>query len=284
MNNNPLSKYFRQAGAYVKLPTLGIWYTDGSVSLNDEGEIPIYPLSAIDDILLNTPDAMLNGQALEKVVKNCAPDVKNIKQLLIPDLETIFVGMKAASNNGKFDIDKKCPKCEYENTYEIDCNRLLDSSVAVDESDRKITFNNELEVWVKPYTFEMRQIFIKREFEEEKLLRAIDESNKKLDELEKAGILAESVDRISKITFDLVSKSIEKIVLLQTGDTITDQKHINEWLTNISKKEADIVIESVNKLNSVGPKKDFQAQCKKCEHVWTETLNFDPTSFFVKPS
>jgi hypothetical protein len=284
MNNNPLSKYFRQAGAYVRLPTLGIWYTDGSVNLNDEGEIPIYPLSAIDDILLNTPDAMLNGQALEKVIKNCAPDVKDIKKLLIPDLETIFVGMKAASNNGKFDLDRKCPKCEYENTYEVNCNGLLATSTIINENDRKITFNGELEVWVKPYTFEMRQLFIKREFAEEKLLRSIDESNKQIDELEKAKILAESVDRISNITFDLVSKSIEKIVLLQTNETITDKNHINEWLTNISKKEADIVIETVNKLNSVGPNKEFPAQCTKCEHTWTETLNFDPSSFFGKSS
>ena len=284
MTNNPLSKFFRQAGAYVKLPTNGIWYTDGAVNLTDEGEVPIYPLSAIDDILLNTPDAMLNGQALEKVIKNCVPDVKDIKKLLIPDLETIFVGMKAASNNGKFDLDRKCPTCEHENTYEVNCNGLLATATSIDESDRKLTFNGELEVWVKPYNFEMRQIFIKREFAEEKLLRAIDESNKNIDELEKAKILGESVDRISKITFDLVSKSIEKIVMIQTNETITDSNHINEWLTNISKTEADIVIQAVNKLNAVGPNKEFQAVCIKCDHAWTETLNFDPSSFFVKSS
>ena len=80
MNDNPLSQYFRQPGAYVKLPTQGYWYKDGSIQLTQEGEVAVYPLSAIDDILLNTPDAMLNGQALEKVLKNCVPDIKDIKK------------------------------------------------------------------------------------------------------------------------------------------------------------------------------------------------------------
>ena len=147
MSDNPLSQYFRQATTYIKLPTLGLWYGDGTVKLTDDGEVAVYPMSAIDDILLNTPDAMLNGQALEKVIKNCVPDVKDIKKLLLPDLETIFVGMKAASSNGKFDIDKKCPSCDTENTYEVSCDTLLAMSTAIDQNDCKITINDELEIY-----------------------------------------------------------------------------------------------------------------------------------------
>lgn len=284
MSDNPLSQYFRQATTYVKLPTKGLWYQDGSVNLTVDGEVAVYPLSAIDDIMLNTPDAMLNGQALEKVIKNCVPDVKNIKNLLIPDLETIFVGIKSASNNGKFELDRKCPKCNYENTYEMLCNGILSTLEYINEADTQVKFDDQLIIWVKPYTFEMRQMFIKREFEEERLLRSIDESNKTVDELTKAKILAESVGRISEITFELVSRSVEKIYMVQKDTYVTDKKFINEWLTSISKTQADIVIDAVNKLNAVGVSKQFNAVCTSCNHEWEETMNFDPSSFFGKLS
>lgn len=284
MSDNPLSQFFRQATVYVKLPTKGLWYADNSVTLTQDGEVGIFPLSALDDILLNTPDAMLNGQALEKVVKNCVPDIKDIKKLLIPDLEAIFVGIKGASNNGKFDLDRKCPKCSHENTYEVNCNNLLAATNFINEQDTEIAFQDDLIVHVKPYTFEMRQIFIKREFEEERLLRAVDDSNKEIDDLTKARILAESIDRISKITFDLVSRSVEKIVLVKQNKTIVDKKHINEWLVNISKAQADIVIEAVNKLNAAGISKALPVTCSKCQHSWEETMSFDPSSFFGKLS
>ena len=57
---NPLKQYFRQPSVFVRLPTKGIWYKNGEVTLTGDNEVAIYPMSAIDDIMLNTPDAMLN--------------------------------------------------------------------------------------------------------------------------------------------------------------------------------------------------------------------------------
>lgn len=284
MSENPLKKHFRQPALYVKLPTLGHWYSADEVVMTEDNEIAVYPMAALDDIMLNTPDAMLNGQALEKVIKSCVPDIKNVKRLMLPDLDALFVGIKSAANNGIADYDRKCPKCNHENTFELNCQMLLDHMTHINNDDLTVNFNDELIVHVKPYDFEMRQLFIKREFEEEKLIRAIEASNKDLDELEKASILGESVDRLSHITFTLVSRSIEKIEMLKEKTTVTSQEFINEWLISITKQQADIVIEAVNKLNATGIMKSIDVQCTNCEHTWSDPLNFDPTSFFVKRS
>jgi hypothetical protein len=127
----------------------------------------------------------------------------------------------------------------------------------------------------------MRQLFIKKEFEEEKLIRSLD-LNKEIDELEKANVLGESVDRIAQLTFTLVSKSIEKIIVHSQNITVTDQKHISEWLLGITKAESDIVIDAVNKLNQTGILKEMSVSCQSCGHNWQEQLSFDPTSFFAK--
>lgn len=282
MSNNPLKKYFRQPALYLKLPTVGRWYNSQDVELNQDSEVAVYGLSALDDIMLNTPDAMLNGQALENVIKNCVPSVKNVKVLMVPDIEAIFLGIKIATNNGKYEIDRKCPNCQADANFEVNCYSLLDHTTYIDDSDIKISFDDDLTIEVTPYTFEMRQMFTQRQFEEQQVLRIIDEQNTDMNNFEKARILGESVERISKMTFDLVSMSIKSVNILSQDVSVTDHDQISEWLINISKSQADIIIETVSKLNEIGPQREVDAQCEKCNHMWKETLNFDPISFFGK--
>jgi hypothetical protein len=284
MENNPLKQYFRQPSIYVKLPSKGRWYGDGSVEVSEDGEVPVYPMAAIDDIMLNTPDAMLNGHALEKVITNCVPSVKDPKRLVIPDLEAIFVGIKAATNNGTGDYDRKCPSCQHDNSFELNCQALLDGTTFIDEGDLTIKFGSDLVVHVKPYDFEMRQLFIRREFEEEKTIRAIDAANENMDEIGKAAVLADGVDRLAQITFSLVARSIEKVVMIRENITVLEPRHISEWLMEISKPQADIVIDAVNKLNNFGVTKTVEVRCESCGHTWNDPISFDPTSFFGKRS
>lgn len=281
MSENPLKQYFRQPGAYVRLPTQGNWYTADDIIMSANGDVAVYPMGALDDILLNTPDAMLNGQALEKVIKNCVPDIKNVKKIMIPDLEAIFVGIKYATNNGKVDYERNCPSCNHENTFDLNCSALLDSITLVDPNDTKLYFGDSLEIHIKPYDFEMRQLFIKREFEEERAIRILD-LNKEADELKKAELLAESVDRIAQLTFGLVARSIEKIIMKKENITVTDPAHIAEWLTSISKTQSEMVVDSVNKLNAAGVPKEIPVRCESCGHEWLDKLALDPTSFFGK--
>lgn len=284
MAKNPLTSYFRQASTYVPLPTRGRWYAPEDITTTDDGELAVHALTAIDDILLNTPDAMLNGVALEKVVRNCAPDIHNVKKLMLPDLEALFVGIKSATTGGKADYDRKCPSCGHENTFELNCRALLDGMSFIEDDDLRIQFADDLVVHIRPYDFEMRQMFIRREFEEEKALRALEGADTGLDEMQKAALLGESVDRLSRMTFQLVSRSIEKIVILKDNNVVSDPEHINEWLTGISKTQADMVIEAVNRINATGVNKSVKAQCQSCGHQWEDALSFDPTSFFGKRS
>ncbi len=76
--------------------------------------------------------------------------------------------------------------------------------------------------------------------------------------------------------------SIQSITLVKQNTVVTDKAQIAEWLVNIPKSQADIIIDTVNQLNVVGPQREVDAQCDKCNHSWTETLNFDPISFFGK--
>lgn len=281
MSDNPLNKYFRRPALWVRLPTGGRWYHNGEVKLNDSGEVQIYGLSAVDDIMLNTPDALLNGHALETVIRNCVPEIRDVREVLTPDLDAIYLGIKAATNNGKFEIERKCPKCEHDNTFDVQCAHLLDRMSYVEDGDTSIEIDSKLVVHIKPYDFNMRSLLIHRQFEEQRILAEVEKETSELDEFKKAEMMAQSIERIARLTFELVSRTITSIEIIDAArSSVTNRDHINEWLVNVDKSTADAVIDAVNRLNLIGPPKSLQIQCQSCHHAWEEGLNFDPVLFF----
>jgi hypothetical protein len=285
MANNPLQKHFRRPALWIKLPTSGRWYQDGSVNINHEGQVRIFGLTAKDDIMLNTPDALLNGHALETVIQSCVPDVRNVKSLMQPDLDAIFLGIKAATNSGQFEIERKCEACEHVNNFAVQCNHLIDQTTFVEDSDCMVMIGSDLHIHIKPYSYEMRTILIQKQLEEQRTLTTIEQDGEITDDMERASILARSIETLTELTFKLVANSIAQIDILGTEPTaVTDQQHIAEWLMNVDKSTADAVINAVNDLNKIGPPKETPAQCENCSHQWTEKLSFDPALFFTRLS
>ena len=48
-NTNPLGKYYRQPQIYITLPTKGKYYPADAYTPSDTGEIPVFPMTAMDD-------------------------------------------------------------------------------------------------------------------------------------------------------------------------------------------------------------------------------------------
>ena len=66
---NPLAKHFRQPAIYIKLPSNGEYYDDAIVTIPENGELPVYPMTALDEISYRTADALFNGAAVANVIK-----------------------------------------------------------------------------------------------------------------------------------------------------------------------------------------------------------------------
>lgn len=281
MTNNPLQRYFRRPVLWVKLPTLGKWYDNHDVTYNDRQEVQVYGVTAIDEIMMNTPDALFNGHALESVIASCVPDIRNVKALLQPDLEALFLGIKSATNNGKHEITRTCEKCNHENTFELQCNQLLDNMTYVEDSDTIVNVDSDIRVHVKPYDFTMRSLLIQRQLEERRTLQSIQDDDTVENNLIRADLYARSIEKMSRLTFRLVADSITAVEVLGTNaQHVTDKEFIAEWLTNVNKQTTDAIISAVNSLNELGPPKTTLAHCENCNHEWTESLSFDPVLFF----
>lgn len=282
---NPLSAYKRVPNTYIKLPSQGRW-NNGNIEMTNSNEVPVYPMNAMDELMLNTPDAILNGEALVNIIKNCVPVIKDPNNLPIPDLESIFVAIKKANmnNNEMFIYNSKCPikTCEHENTVGIDLQMVLDSQSYIEEKDCLFEIemgNGTLQIEIKPYTLFLRHKFIEAELENSLMSKHIS-TNDKLSNIEKAAETAKLTEKQGMLSFDLVSKSITAVTIMKTGERITDPKFIYDWLLDIDKEKANTIISNVNKLNDFGINKNLKLKCEKCEHIWDEKWEIDPTSFF----
>ena len=68
ISNNPLKQYFRQPAIYVRLPSGGQHYPPGAINMPPNGELPVFPMTAMDEITYRTPDALFNGSAVISVI------------------------------------------------------------------------------------------------------------------------------------------------------------------------------------------------------------------------
>ena len=109
---NPLKQYFRQPAIYMRLPTGGKYWAEGTIDMPQNGEIPVYPMTAIDEITYRTPDALFNGQAVASVIQSCIPNVKNAWAAPAPDINSMLVAIRLASYGHELEIASTCPSCD----------------------------------------------------------------------------------------------------------------------------------------------------------------------------
>ena len=100
MSGNPLQQYFRQPKIYIKLPTSGIYSPPGTVQ-GDINNLPVYGMSGMDEIIMKTPDALLTGESVVKIIQSCCPSITNAWALSSLDTEMILTAIRIATYGNK---------------------------------------------------------------------------------------------------------------------------------------------------------------------------------------
>ena len=116
---NPLSAYFRQPSLYIQLPSGGNYWPEGSIQIPVTGELAVLSMTAADEILLKTPDALFNGEATVNLIQNCVPAIQDAWQTPMLDLETILIAIRIASVSESLSIETQCPKCSETSDFDL---------------------------------------------------------------------------------------------------------------------------------------------------------------------
>ena len=126
--NNPLKQYFRQPSNYIRLPSGGKYYPEEAIDFPENQEVAVYPMTARDEILLKTPDALINGQAVIEIIRSCVPNIKNPWVMPAVDLDACLIAVRMATYGDEFELDTKCPNCGEAWRFSVDLRTFLDQT------------------------------------------------------------------------------------------------------------------------------------------------------------
>lgn len=272
--DNPLRQYFRRPAIYLKLPSQGKYYPPGTIDLPENGEIPIYPMTAIDEITSKTPDALFNGIAVIEIIKSCVPNIKDPNYIPAVDLDAILIGIKSASSGNDMEIVSTCPECKTEGNYTISMVNLLSKlrSGNYDESynDQDLTFN------FKPLSYKVLNEVNLIQFNIQKKMQGYENT---VDSELKTKQTSETMMELAKISTKLIAETISSITT--PISVVEDKNHIIEFLENCDKQTYDNIRLKVIKLREDSELKPINMKCGNCSHQYSQNLALNVTDFFV---
>ncbi len=279
----PLLGLMRQPKIYMRLPSNGEFWEDGSLEVSENGEYPVYSMTAQDELKLKIPDALMNGQAVVDVIQHCMPSVKNAWKIPNIDMDVILIAIRIATYGEKMSVPLKLGEdVDYE--YELDLRLVTDQLMQTIMWDPVIPVNENLTVYVRPITYKVMTQGALQTFETQKIIQVVNDES--VSDEDKIRIFKESFAKLNKLTLGIVSDSIYSIESVN-GST-SDRKHIQDFMDNVDKEIFDKVKGHIDRLrehNAIKPLKVAVTEEMRAVGITGDELeiplNFDPSSFFA---
>lgn len=228
---NPLSGFMRQPKIYITLPSQGAYWPVGSIQIPENGELPVYSMTAKDELAFKTPDALMNGQAIVDVIQSCIPNIKDAWKCPNIDLDLILVAIRIATYGEMMDISHKVPVTDEEVEHQLDLRIIMDQLVSC-HWEEAVEINDQLTCFVRPLTYRHITLTGIKTFETQRLMQAVNDET--ISDERKLEIFNQSFNKMTDITVDLMADSVSSI---QTPDQLVkDHSYIKEFLQNADKE------------------------------------------------
>ena len=276
--NNPLKQYFRQPAIYVKLPSQGKNYPSGSLTIPPTGELPVYPMTAIDEITYRTPDALYNGQATVNVIQSCIPDIKDAWGIPSTDIDTLLIAIRIASHGHNMDFNTTCPACQHESEQTMDLRTVLDSIQIADYT--KTIHAGDMEIFFKPLNYKHVNNNNQMQYENQKLLQMLPDSG--IPDAEKMAALSDALKKITDITVTALAQSIAVVKTPQA--LVGEPEFIEEMLKNCDSKLFNQIRDFILDLKASSEMQPLKLVCSECKHEYEQSITLDMASFFAYAS
>jgi transcription elongation factor Elf1 len=275
MTDNPLQKYYRQPKIYLELPSGGTYYPPGTID-GDPSKLPVFGMSAMDEIMFKTPDALFNGDATVDVIKSCIPGIMQPWFMPQLDVDACLIAIRIATYGQMLETRFDCEECGEENKIDLDLTKSLEYFGSLEYETTVIA--GPLLVTIRPLTYKEATDFNIKSFElRRKLYQTADldiseeEKNKQLNEVYK---------QIGKLTADGYKRCIASV---EADDAVvTDPAQISDWLTHSDKSFFDKITDHLAEQSQKWKLQEQTVNCANCNHVNKVSLGLDNSNFFVK--
>jgi hypothetical protein len=230
-------------------------------------------MTAVDEMTVRTPDALFNGTAVVDLIKSCIPNIIDPWAINSIDLDAVIVAIRAASNNGKLDIETTCPACEETTSYDINLMNMLGQLSDVDYNTKLEL--NELKFKFRPLTQAESNKNEMDQFEIQKLLATLEDFQ---ESEEKKSHMTEAIRRLNTLVMKIISSTIEYIETPESR--VTEQMYIHDFLVNTDKGTNDAIREYSLKLKNESQLKPIHIKCIHCANEYDQKVVLNVTDFF----
>lgn len=279
-NDNPLRRFFRQPAIYIKLPSDGNFYPPGTIDIPPNGEFPVYPMTAMDEITYRTADALFNGTAVVNVIKSCVPNILDPWKIPNIDMDTLLVAIRIASYGHAMDFESSCPHCEHENSFGLDLRTVLDGMGQADYGTP--LKNGDVTIFFKPLTYQQVNANSIDQFADQKLLESLQNADSTVPEEEKMRLLTNAFSKLTDMTMRALSQSIGMIQVME--ETVVEPAYIEEFVRNCDREVFNRIRDHIVSLRSSTELKPLKLSCQGCQKDYETPFTLDVSNFFVSAS
>lgn len=277
-NPNPLQKYFRQPAIYLSLPSKGEFYPNGALDLPPNGELPVLPMTAMDEITYRTADGLFNGSAVVSVIKSCVPNIIDPWQMPTSDLDSVLVAIRIASYGHEMEFESKCPQCGGENNFGLDLREVMGKITMPDYT--KTVDIGDIQIFFRPLNYENQTKNSLQQFEDQKILQTIPSAE--MPESDKLDLINAAIYKLGEMTVNALSQSIS---MIKAGDdVVTDKNYISDFIRNCNRQTYDLIKNQVQEFRTHTELQPVTAQCGECSKQYTTPFTLDMSHFFGSDS
>ena len=280
--SNPLAMFMRQPKIYIRLPSNGEYWPEGSLQISETEEYPVFSMTAQDEMLLKIPDALMSGQAVVDVLQHCMPNIKNAWHTPAIDLDVILIAIRLATYGEIMKTPVKIGSIEMD--YSIDLRKVMDSLQRRIQWIPYIPVNEDLTLFVRPVNYKQLSQAAIQTFETQKIIQMSNDQN--MNDEDKVKIFKESFSKLTNITIGTISSTIYKI---DSSNGSTDNPvFIKEFIDNVDKEIFEKIqkhLESLRENNSVQPISIDVTDEMREKGITGDTIEipliFDASNFFA---
>lgn len=259
--HNTLLDRIRLPGETVRLPSGGVFYKNGELDPEvTNGEIVLYPMTTLDEIVMKTPDKLLNGTAFSDVFSRCAPQILKPMELFAKDVDFLMVCLRKISYGPTIDLPWTHTNCSKstepkEHIYHIQLDQFIKHTKSLDPTTAGNLYSLVLENGQKVVLQPPKIVDVI------KLYQSMDAKDIDVDALHRQVILTVSS-------------------LIYSVEGVTDRANIQEWTEQLQVGWIHKINDSIEKISNWGTSFDTSFKCEDCGEEIKTQIPLNPVAFF----
>jgi|TARA_R110001592_G_scaffold172738_1_gene411236 hypothetical protein len=273
-NESPLKKYSRQPKIYINLPSGGKFYNQDVLYGDTYTELAVYSMTANDEILYKTPDALINGRATAEAIKSCIPSVLKPFELVTLDVDAILLAMRLATQGQTMTVGRRCKHCQEDNQYDINIQKYIDYYNTL-EFDSVVIYE-DFKVNIIPLTYGQ---YTELQKESVGFQRALAVQLPKIEDQDEKDKAQDTIlNGIARLNLKTILLSIESIEI--EGNKETSKTAMVEFIENYDVNMFKAIKDHIDKQYRIWQLPLEKVSCAACNKENELRITVDQTDFF----